>query len=92
MAEKKIRQQFCFYGRVQGVGFRYKLYHLAERYSVTGWVRNEPDGSVLLEMQGTEEQIDKVLAMVNQGTYVNIDRITAKQIPVEESEYGFRIR
>lgn len=47
---------------------------------VTGWVRNEPDGSVLLEVQGTDEQIDKVLAMVNQGTYVNIDRITANQI------------
>ena len=30
--------------------------------------------------------------MVNQGTYVNIDRITANQIPIEESEYGFHIR
>ena len=59
---------------------------------VTGWVRNEPDGSVLLEVQGTDEQIDKVLAMVNQGTYVNIDRITANQIPIEEREYGFHIR
>lgn len=52
----------------------------------------DPDGSVLLEMQGTEEQIDKVLALVNQGTYVNIDRIVAKQIPVEEREYGFHVR
>ena len=59
---------------------------------VTGWVRNEPDGSVLLEVQGTDEQIDKVLAMVNQGAYVNIDRITANQIPIEEREYGFHIR
>ena len=58
----------------------------------TCWVRNEPDGSVLLEVQGTDEQIDKVLAMVNQGTYVNIDRITANQIPIEEREYGFHIR
>jgi len=30
--------------------------------------------------------------MVNQGTYVNIDRITANQIPIEEREYGFHIR
>lgn len=51
-----------------------------------------PNGSVLLEVQGTDEQIDKVLAMVNQGTYVNIDRITANQIPIEEREYGFHIR
>ena len=35
----KIRVSLCFYGRVQGVGFRYKLRYLAEKYSVTGWVR-----------------------------------------------------
>ena len=33
----KIRVSICFYGRVQGVGFRYKLRYLAEKYSVTGW-------------------------------------------------------
>lgn len=76
----------------RGVGFRYRAEHAANMLGVTGWVRNEPDGSVLLEVQGTDEQIDKVLAMVNQGTYVNIDRITANQIPIEEREYGFYIR
>ena len=35
----KIRVSICFYGRVQGVGFRYKLRYLAEKYSVTGWAR-----------------------------------------------------
>ena len=90
--EKIIRKKVSVYGAVQGVGFRYRAEHTANLLGVTGWVRNEPDGSVLLEMQGTEEQIDKVLALVNQGTYVSMDRITAKQIPVEKSEYGFRIR
>lgn len=90
--EKMIRKKVSVCGAVQGVGFRYRAEHAANLLGVTGWVRNEPDGSVLLEMQGMEEQIDKVLAMVNQGTYVSIDRITANQIPVEESEYGFHIR
>ena len=80
--EKIIRKKVFVYGAVQGVGFRYRAEHAA----------NMPDGSVLLEVQGTDEQIDKVLAMVNQGTYVNIDRITANQIPIEEREYGFYIR
>ena len=70
MAEKKIRQQFCFYGRVQGVGFRYKLYHLAERYGVTGWVRNEYDGSVSTELQGLEEDIDKILQALYNDRYI----------------------
>ena len=90
--EKIIRKKVFVYGEVQGVGFRYRAEHAANMLGVTGWVRNEPDGSVLLEVQGTDEQIDKVLAMVNQGTYVNIDRITANQIPIEEREYGFHIR
>ena len=87
-----VRKHIFFSGDVQGVGFRYRAEHAANMLGVTGWVRNEPDGSVLLEVQGTDEQIDKVLAMVNQGTYVNIDRITANQIPIEEREYGFYIR
>lgn len=70
--EKIIRKKVFVYGAVQGVGFRYRAEHAANMLGVTGWVRNEPDGSVLLEMQGTDGQIDKVLAMVNQGTYVNI--------------------
>ena len=90
--EKIIRKKVFVYGAVQGVGFRYRAEHAANMLGVTSWVRNEPDGSVLLEVQGTDEQIDKVLAMVNQGTYVNIDRITANQIPIEEREYGFYIR
>lgn len=51
----KIRVSICFYGRVQGVGFRYKLRYLAEKYSVTGWARNEYDGSVSTELQGLEK-------------------------------------
>ena len=90
--EMKTRRHIYFSGTVQGVGFRYRAEYAANMLGVTGWVRNEPDGSVLLEVQGTDEQIDKVLAMVNQGTYVNIDRITANQIPIEEREYGFHIR
>ena len=89
---KIIRKKVFVYGAVQGVGFCYRAEQAANMLGVTGWVRNEPDGSVLLEVQGTDEQIDKVLAMVNQGTYVNIDRITANQIPIEEREYGFHIR
>ena len=52
---QKIRESIDFYGRVQGVGFRYKLGYLARMYSVTGWARNEYDGSVSTELQGLEK-------------------------------------
>ena len=38
MAE--VRKHIVFHGRVQGVGFRYKLGYLARMYSVTGWATN----------------------------------------------------
>ena len=50
-----IRKHIRFWGRVQGVGFRYRAYHAANAVGATGWVRNEYDGSVTMEIQGTEE-------------------------------------
>lgn len=87
-----IRKRIYVYGSVQGVGFRYRTEHAANAVGATGWVHNESDGSVLLEIQGTEEQIDEVFRMVSRGTYVSIDRMEAKTIPLDEGEYGFRIR
>lgn len=56
-----IRRHITFYGWVQGVGFRYRAHHAAVLYGCTGWERNEWDGSVTMEIQGTEEIIDKVI-------------------------------
>jgi acylphosphatase len=52
------QQRELFYsGNVQGVGFRYTVRSLASRFSVTGFVRNLPDGRVQLFVEGTEEEI-----------------------------------
>lgn len=89
---KIIRRQIRVSGSVQGVGFRYRMEYASSAVGTTGWVRNETDGSVLLEIQGTEEQIDKVFMMVSQGTYVNIENMNVKTIPLLEDERGFRIK
>ena len=88
-SEKIIRKAIRVHGSVQGVGFRYRTKYAADSYGVTGWVRNEPDGSVSMELQGTEEQIDKVFISINQGTYILIEQMDARTIPVIEDEYGF---
>ncbi|MBR6351839.1 MAG: acylphosphatase, partial [Firmicutes bacterium] len=41
-----IRRHIVFYGWVQGVGFRWRARNAAQAVGVTGWVRNEYDGSV----------------------------------------------
>ena len=85
-----IRRHISFYGWVQGVGFRYRARYAANLYTCTGWVRNEWDGSVTMELQGTEEFIDNVILAIEAGRYVKIENIDSRTIPVVEDEYGFR--
>ena len=84
-----IRKQIIFYGRVQGVGFRYRAQHAANLYKCTGWVRNEWDGSVTMEIQGEEENMDQVILAIERGTYVQIENMVVRTIPTVEREYGF---
>ena len=87
-----IRKKIRFYGQVQGVGFRYRARIAASSLGVTGWVHNEYDGSVSMEIQGTEAQIDEVILSVERGTYVKITNMEVKTIPVLENERGFGTR
>lgn len=86
----RVRKHITFYGWVQGVGFRYRACHAAELYGCTGWVRNKWDGSVTMEIQGTEENIDRVILAIEAGRYVRIENMDSRTIPVETEERGFR--
>lgn len=55
------------HGRVQGVGFRHFTKARARKLDVTGWVRNEPDGSVRLEAEGDEAALSSLLDAVREG-------------------------
>ncbi len=92
MTEKNIvRKHIVFYGRVQGVGFRYTAKYAAESYDVSGWVKNLYDGSVEMEAEGREADIDAMLTLIGQGRYIDIEDISVKDIPPEGDRY-FRIR
>ena len=86
------RKHYTFYGDVQGVGFRYRARKAAEKLGVTGWVRNEYVGSVTMEVQGTDRQIDQVLAGIRAGRYVRIRKIDVRDVPLVEGETEFRLR
>ena len=87
-----VRRHITFYGWVQGVGFRYRARHAAELYGCTGWVRNEWDGNVTMEIQGTEEAIDKVILAIEAGRYVKKENMDSRTIPVDPEERGFKTR
>ena len=54
-------------GRVQGVGFRHFTRTTAQRHDLTGWVRNEADGSVRLEAEGPRHALQSLLDAVHKG-------------------------
>ncbi len=89
------RLSLRFVGQVQGVGFRWNARNTARSVGTTGWVRNESDGSVTMELQGTDEQIAAFFGAFNR-VYVHypIEYVIDEkdEIPVHESEHEFRVR
>ena len=85
-----IRLHFTFAGAVQGVGFRYRARHAASLYGCTGWVRNEWDDTVTMELQGEPEDIENVIRAIEAGRYVRIERMQRRQVPLED-EKSFRV-
>lgn len=86
-----IRAHLIFKGYVQGVGFRYTAYHVATMYGLTGWVKNEWNGSVTVEVQGDSDTIDMFIAKVKDGRFIDVMEMTKATIPLED-ESTFQIR
>ena len=89
------RLRLSFEGEVQGVGFRWTARKVANEIGATGWVRNEWDGSVSMELQGTDDQIARFFGMMGRawGRYQPTYEIADKEdITVVDGEYSFRVR
>ena len=84
MKQEKVRKHIFFYGRVQGVGFRYYAVQKANQLGLTGWVKNLYAGSVEMEVEGQEELIDQLIIFLQNRTYIWIERIDAKTIPLQQ--------
>ena len=87
-----IRRRYQFYGRVQGVGFRYTAIRAANAFGVSGWVKNERDGSVTVEAQGDEVALSRMLENIRNGRYIVIDRMEVNERPLVENDKGFDVR
>ena len=66
--EKAIEaRRFLVRGRVQGVGFRWFVEREAHILAIAGWVRNNADGSVEIQAQGTRDQLSGLRSRLTQG-------------------------
>lgn len=95
-ADADVRRLHLHYvGQVQGVGFRWTARTNATALGLTGWVRNEWDGSVTMELQGPYEAIQRFFSeMVDSYRRYPI-RYTIderEEIPLVEGEGRFSVR
>lgn len=79
-------------GRVQGVSYRAATQQEAERLGVTGWVRNEPDGSVAAHLEGDVGAVDALVAWCRRGPTGSRVRDVAVREAAVAGDRGFRIR
>lgn len=71
------------YGKVQDVGFRWATYNYAQELGLTGFVRNETDGSVLIEAEGDEEVLSQLVYWSKKGPWVSkTDRVEIADGPM----------
>jgi acylphosphatase len=86
------RVRLTIRGQVQGVSYRANATDAARRLGVSGWVRNQPDGSVLLEAQGPADQVALMIDWCNDGPpHARVDDVKVIDVPIVNAEKGFTI-
>jgi acylphosphatase len=88
----QCRYDIIFTGRVQGVNFRWTTCQVAGRFDVTGWVRNERDGSVRCVVEAEPAELEAFVAAVEgaMSGYIKDTRITKEAAEGDLDGFGIR--
>ena len=86
-----MRKQVVFYGRVQGVGFRYSVEMIAGHHDVTGYVRNQFDGSVEVVVEGEPNMITAFLDEIRSVRGRNISSVLESVEPATGEYHDFHV-
>jgi acylphosphatase len=85
-------KQITVHGRVQGVGFRYYVQHVGNRLGLNGDVRNCPDSTVEIVVEGDPRKMIEFVRQVKQGpSLARIERVDVLDIPVKGTYSSFSI-
>jgi acylphosphatase len=91
MADQQLR--VVFLGRVQGVGFRYTVCRLAERYpEITGYVKNQLDGSLEMVAEGPRDKLSELAAEVRERMSRYISDVAERWAPGSGEYDSFGVR
>jgi acylphosphatase len=84
-------RRIVFVGRVQGVGFRFTAFNRANRYGLTGQVRNMPDGSVEMIAQGSADDIADCVRDIKESFRDYITQTKIEEIAPQSEYKDFKI-
>ncbi len=85
-------KQVIVYGRVQGVGFRFYVQNVGNRLGLTGNVRNCPDSSVEIIVEGDARKIAEFIRYVEKGpSLARVLRVDVTDIAVQGTYGSFSI-
>ena len=87
-----VRRRYVVSGRVQGVGFRYRARYAASQLGLVGWVENEDDGTVTLEVQGDPDLFGQLFDRIAAGGYIQITGIRSQDVEPDPWARGFSVR
>jgi acylphosphatase len=86
-----IAKHIIFTGHVQGVGFRFTAHRIANRYQLTGFVRNLYDGNVEMLTQGSGQDMDNCIQDIKNSFAGYIREALINEIPADPKYKDFRI-
>jgi acylphosphatase len=92
MTSPQEQRTVRFFGRVQGVGFRYTACRTARDHAVGGYVRNMSDGSVECVVEGDKAEIDSFVEALSRQMEGYIDRKTEQSAPSSGRYRTFDVR
>ena len=88
---KRLRARI--FGHVQGVFFRDTTRRRAQQRGITGWVRNERDGTVKIVAEGSEQNLEQLLDFLHHGpSAARVERVEAEWQSATGEFETFRIR
>ncbi len=64
-----LRKEIIVVGMVQGVGWRYHCLRVAQRFDITGYVKNEPDGTVKIVVEGRDDEVEEFIKYLQSSNY-----------------------
>ena len=88
-----VRIRANIYGKVQGVFFRLSTQRTAQAAGVSGWVKNNPDGSVEAVFEGDQQAVDTVLEWCRTGpANADVESVITETEPFSNRYDDFTVR